>query len=114
MRFRFLNQMHKSLNPTSSSTLSRAKSPMASSSSVMGATKSSINSMQQPSSSYSRQRLTHLQKRLLSDYDTVRISRVALGVELCSAASSILVDGIADPNLPRGWDAGVDVDDDGG
>ena len=46
---------------------------------------------------------------------TVRVSRTALGVELCSSALSLLVEGgvrSAEPNMLRGWDTGVD--DDGG
>ena len=112
MRFRLIHQIHKSLHSTggsssSSSVLSRARSPVASQPSVMCTTKSSL-SMQQ------RQRVALLQKQLISDYNTVRIARVSFGVELCNAMSAILLDGTADPNLPRGWDAGVDVDDDGG
>jgi hypothetical protein len=70
--------------------------------------------MQQQRGSCRRQRLARLQKRLLSDHTTVRTARVALGVELCSTVSSILFNAAIDPNLQRGWDAGVDVDDDGG
>ena len=111
MRFRLIHQIHKSLHSTggsssSSSVLSRARSPVASQPSFMCAKSSSC--MQQ------RQRVALLQKRLISDYNTVRIARVSLAVELCNAMSAILLDGTADPNLPRGWDAGVDVDDDGG
>ena len=46
---------------------------------------------------------------------TVRVSRTALGVELCSSALSLIVEGgvrSAEPNMLRGWDTGVD--DDGG
>lgn len=113
MRFRFMNQMQKSLYSTGAVSCS---SPTTSLSSVLGSIKSSQTlCMQQKSGSCSRQRLAFLQKRLSSDNTTVRIARVALGVELCSAVSSILLDIAAvDQNLPRGWDAGVDVDDDGG
>jgi hypothetical protein len=52
---------------------------------------------------------------LLDSQTTLRVSRTALGVELCSSALSLFVEGgvrSAEPNMLRGWDTGVD--DDGG
>lgn len=53
-----------------------------------------------------------LQRRLLSG-NVVQTSRAALVVEGSSIVLNTL-EGISDPNLPRGWDAGVMDDDDGG
>lgn len=119
MRFRVLNQIHKTVQSNGSSS---SPSPL-SLGRILGPTKSSsipqqIGSKCSSSIGGGRQRLALLQKRLLSDHDTIRISRSALEVELCNIASRLLLDGgvvvAAEPNLARGWDAGVDVDDDGG
>lgn len=53
-----------------------------------------------------------LQRRLLSG-NAIQSSRAALVVEGASVVLTTL-EGISDPNLPRGWDAGVMDDDDGG
>jgi hypothetical protein len=53
-----------------------------------------------------------LQRRLFSG-NVIQTSRAALVVEGCSTFLTTL-EGISDPNLPRGWDAGVMDDDDGG
>lgn len=53
-----------------------------------------------------------LQRRLLSG-NVVQTSRAALVVEGSSIVLTTL-EGTSDPNLPRGWDAGVMDDDDGG
>jgi hypothetical protein len=53
-----------------------------------------------------------LQRRLFSG-NVIQTSRAALVIEGCSTLLTTL-DGISDPNLPRGWDAGVMDDDDGG
>jgi hypothetical protein len=45
----------------------------------------------------------------------LRVSRTALGVELCSCALTLFIEGgvrCAEPNMLRGWETGVD--DDGG
>lgn len=50
-----------------------------------------------------------------SQTPTLRVSRTALGVELCSSALTLFSEGgvrSAEPNMLRGWDIGVD--DDGG
>ena len=56
-----------------------------------------------------------LQRRLfsVSGNAITQSSRAAIVVEGCSTLLSTL-EGNADPNLPRGWDAGVMDDDDGG
>ena len=54
-----------------------------------------------------------LQRRLFSGNAITQSSRAAIVVEGCSTLLSTL-EGNADPNLPRGWDAGVMDDDDGG
>lgn len=54
-----------------------------------------------------------LQRRLFSGNTITQSSRAAIVVEGCSTLLSTL-EGNADPNLPRGWDAGVMDDDDGG
>lgn len=54
-----------------------------------------------------------LQRRLFSGNAITQSSRAAIAVEGCSTLLSTL-EGNADPNLPRGWDAGVMDDDDGG
>lgn len=54
-----------------------------------------------------------LQRRLFSGNVITQSSRAAIVVEGCSTLLSTL-EGNADPNLPRGWDAGVMDDDDGG
>lgn len=54
-----------------------------------------------------------LQRRLFSGNTITQSSRAAIAVEGCSTLLSTL-EGNADPNLPRGWDAGVMDDDDGG
>ena len=59
-----------------------------------------------------QQRQAALQQRLFST-NTVRLSRAALGVEGCTSALSLIGGVAVEPNLPRGWDAGV-TDDDGG
>ena len=54
-----------------------------------------------------------LQRRLFSGNAITQSSRAAIVVEGCSTLLSTL-EGNVDPNLPRGWDAGVMDDDDGG
>eukprot|EP00578_Thalassiosira_sp_NH16_P022169 CAMPEP_0181104124 /NCGR_PEP_ID=MMETSP1071-20121207/15250_1 /TAXON_ID=35127 /ORGANISM="Thalassiosira sp., Strain NH16" /LENGTH=150 /DNA_ID=CAMNT_0023187281 /DNA_START=58 /DNA_END=509 /DNA_ORIENTATION=- len=102
MRSRLLNQVPKALRTSGRS-------------SGAGRGRSSPISQSSPSSTIriqSRQRHA-LQQRLFST-SNVRITRTALGVEACSSALA-LIEGIeAEPNLPRGWDAGIAVDDDGG
>ncbi len=53
-----------------------------------------------------------LQRRLLSG-NVIQTSRAALVVEGSSVLLTTL-EAASDPNLPRGWDAGVMDDDDGG
>ena len=53
-----------------------------------------------------------LQRRLLSG-NVVQTSRAALVVEGSSIVLTTL-EANSDPNMPRGWDAGVMDDDDGG
>lgn len=53
-----------------------------------------------------------LQRRLVSG-NVIQSSRAALVVEGSSVLLTTL-EGVSDPNLPRGWDAGVMDDDDGG
>ena len=56
----------------------------------------------------------NIQQRLFTNNNNIRIARTALGVEGCTSALTLLVEGIeVEPSIPRGWDAGVD-DDDGG
>ncbi|KAL9179251.1 hypothetical protein ACHAXT_008541 [Thalassiosira profunda] len=59
-----------------------------------------------------QQRQAALQQRLFST-NAVRLARAALGVEGCTSALSLIGGVAVEPNLPRGWDAGV-TDDDGG
>lgn len=65
------------------------------------------------------QRRQALQQRLFSancNDVNVRVARIAMGVEGCTLAMLLLDGGVAgaEPNLPRGWDAGLMDDDDGG
>ena len=54
-----------------------------------------------------------MQQRLFGT-NNINMARTALGVEGCSIALSLVLEGVVvEPNLPRGWDAGVE-DDDGG
>jgi len=57
---------------------------------------------------------SNIQQRLFTNNNNIRIGRTALGVEGCTSALTVLVEGVeVEPSIPRGWDAGVD-DDDGG
>mmetsp|Transcript_62 Transcript_62/g.98 ORF Transcript_62/g.98 Transcript_62/m.98 type:complete len:110 (+) Transcript_62:222-551(+) len=109
MRFRFMNQMSKSFR------LSGGQS------SSVGARQSTNLMTQMPSFQATLQRTLQtnnstgkvaLQRRLLSG-NVIQTSRAALVVEGSSVVLTTL-EGISDPNLPRGWDAGVMDDDDGG
>mmetsp|Transcript_21884 Transcript_21884/g.35824 ORF Transcript_21884/g.35824 Transcript_21884/m.35824 type:complete len:87 (-) Transcript_21884:266-526(-) len=86
MRSRLLNQIPKTLRSLTKSTSSQSPTQI--------------------------QQRHALQQRLFST-NTIKMTRTALGVEGCSL---LLLEGVAaaEPNLPRGWDAGVAVDDDGG
>ena len=100
MRFRILNQMSKSILRSSSgggrSSVSEGRS--------------TIHKIQsQPTISKN-----NIQQRLFTNNNNIRIARTAIGVEGCTSALTLLVEGIeVEPSIPRGWDAGVD-DDDGG
>mmetsp|Transcript_1335 Transcript_1335/g.2187 ORF Transcript_1335/g.2187 Transcript_1335/m.2187 type:complete len:109 (-) Transcript_1335:1529-1855(-) len=108
MRFRFMNQMSKSFR------LSGGQS------SSVGARQSTNQMTQMPSFQATVQRTLQtkstgkvaLQRRLLSG-NVIQTSRAALVVEGASIVLTTL-EGIFDPSLPRGWDAGVMDDDDGG
>jgi len=101
MRFRILNQISKSIRSSSGGGTRRSS---------ISDGRSTIHKIQsQPSISKN-----NIQKRLLTNNNNIRIARTALGVEGCTSALTLLVEGIeVEPSIPRGWDAGVD-DDDGG
>ena len=100
MRFRILNQMSKSIRSSSSGGRSGS----------INEGRSTIRKIQsQPSISKNS-----MQQRLFTNNNNIRIARTAIGVEGCTSALTLLVEGIEiEPSIPRGWDAGVD-DDDGG
>ena len=102
MRFRILNQMSKSIRSSSSGGRSGSISEG----------RSAIHKIQsQPSISKNN---SNIQQRLFTNNNNIRIGRTAIGVEGCTSALTLLVEGIeVEPSIPRGWDAGVD-DDDGG
>ena len=111
MRLRLLNHMCKSLRSTTT-----GSSSSASSSSRVGRTLlSSGPTPRSPTTTQKRKGDRLFSASSLDNNATLRISRAALGVEGCSSALMLLLEGgvkSAEPNLPRGWDAGVD--DDGG
>mmetsp|Transcript_30824 Transcript_30824/g.52645 ORF Transcript_30824/g.52645 Transcript_30824/m.52645 type:complete len:124 (-) Transcript_30824:249-620(-) len=123
MRSRLLKQIPQALR--SSSSTGGGRRPMIPSSSASSSSLSSSSSSQSRTTTIA-QKMQHqqqrnaLQQRLFSTNNTnvmKNTSRIALGVEGCSAALTLLLEGgvgMAEPNLPRGWDAGVAVDDDGG
>ncbi|KAL3816164.1 hypothetical protein ACHAXA_001651 [Cyclostephanos tholiformis] len=123
MRLRLLNHAHGSLRR---STMAGPPASSASSSSSLSSSRVAGRPSSSSFSSSSRRTTTNElmggQRPLPSSYihdnaaaTALRISRTALGVGGCSHALMLLVDGgisNAEPNIPRGWDAGVD--DDGG
>mmetsp|Transcript_46442 Transcript_46442/g.97600 ORF Transcript_46442/g.97600 Transcript_46442/m.97600 type:complete len:125 (-) Transcript_46442:250-624(-) len=124
MRSRLLKQIPQALR--SSSSTGGGRRPMIPSSSASSSSLSSSSSSQSRTTTIAQKMNQHqqqrqaLQQRLFSTNNTnvmKNTSRIALGVEGCSAALTLLLEGgvgMAEPNLPRGWDAGVAVDDDGG
>merc|ERR1719356_2012180 len=54
-----------------------------------------------------------LQSRLIG-YNSIKITRIAVGVEGSASVLSIIEGASVNPNLRRGWDTGLEVDDDGG
>ena len=104
MRSRLINQMPKAIRSSGSSSAKQGRSTPLASASARSPTQS-IH--QQPSTSMMQQRLFGT--------NTINMVRTAVGVEGCSIALSLVLEGVVvEPNLPRGWDAGVAVDDDGG
>lgn len=98
MRFRILNQIPKTLRSSISSP-SQGRSAIRPSQIQM---------------KIHQTNKTTLQQRLFSNSNNIRIARLAVGVEGCASVMTLLVEGVTvEPNLPRGWDAGV-TDDDGG
>ena len=98
MRFRILNQIPKTL-----------RSSISSPSQGQSAIRPSQIQMK-----IHQTNNTTLQQRLFSNSNYIRIARLAVGVEGCTSVMTLLVEGVTvEPNLPRGWDAGV-TDDDGG
>ena len=104
MRSRILNQIPKALrtSPTTGASC-KGKTPSSQSQTI----KTIIQQRQTSSSSAS------MQQRLFGT-NTIRLTRSSLGVEGCSTVLSVINGVVVEPNLPRGWDAGVAVDDDGG
>ena len=98
MRFRILNQIPKTLRSSISSPSQG---------------RSAIRPSQLQMKIHQTNKTT-LQQRLFSNSNNIRIARLAVGVEGCTSVMTLLVEGVTvEPNLPRGWDAGV-TDDDGG
>ena len=107
MRFRFINQISKfRLSGGQSSSLG-TRHPANQTSHISSSLRATWNQTPQPN----KGKVVALQRRLLSG-NVIQTARAALVVEGCS---TILLtwEGIPVPNMPRGWDAGVD-DDDGG
>ena len=97
MRFRILKQIPKTLQSSSTS---------------QG--RSAVRPSQIQMKIHQQTNNTTLQQRLFSNTNNIRIARLAVGVEGCTSVMTLLVEGVTvEPNLPRGWDAGV-TDDDGG
>mmetsp|Transcript_23198 Transcript_23198/g.48182 ORF Transcript_23198/g.48182 Transcript_23198/m.48182 type:complete len:111 (+) Transcript_23198:331-663(+) len=110
MRSRILHRIPKSLHNLTSKTPSSSTSP-----------KSSLMTMTTNSQTLKQRahQLKSMEQRLFSSNNIVnsnifKSTRAAIGVEGCTSALSLLGTKGAEPNLPRGWDAGVAVDDDGG
>lgn len=109
MRSRLLNQIPKAIRSSGGSSTKQCgrSTPLTSPSSASTATQSQIHHQRQSQSS------AMMQQRLFGT-NNINMARTALGVEGCSIALSLVLEGVVvEPNLPRGWDAGVE-DDDGG
>eukprot|EP01082_Thalassiosira_pseudonana_P006665 g5945.t1 g5945 contig20:479557-479907(-) len=116
MRFRILNQVPKSYRSGRSTSAAGRRPPLTSSHPSPSASHSNsihetLHTLQQQAKQSTMQ--TSVQQRLFSA-DAIRTIRAALCVEGCTVALSAIEGCEYEPNLPRGWDAGVDVDDDGG
>ena len=107
MRFRLLNNIPKALR----SSVGCSQNNSGRISTVRQCRSSTPQPSHQPIS------IQKIQQRLFTNNsNTVQLARKAICVEGCTTALTLLVEGVnVEPNLPRGWDAGVmDDDDDGG
>ena len=107
MRFRILNNIPKALR-------SSGGCPQNSSGRI-STVRQCRSSTPQPSQ-HQPISIQKIQQRLFTNNsNTVQLARTAICVEGCTTALTLLVEGVhLEPNLPRGWDAGVMDDDDGG
>ena len=112
MRSQILNQIPKAFRRGSPSGRRPPPPPPSTHSHTNSLQNNSIQNLKlQIEQQQQRQSSTSLKQRLFST-STIRMSRSAFVLEGCTTALNLM--GTAEPNLMRGWDAGVALEEDDG